>query len=367
MTNLVNASNKVETLIKLCCLGDAVTGIDVDLDQEVIALGLQHGVGAWCYTTLTINEPQLANDALLLPWKKLYIQTSIKYQQKLKIFTQIQQLFANENIPLIALKGMALASGLYQDEGVRPMGDMDLLVPEGEGIRALNILLKAGAQMTVVPRSALHEQVHSHVRAIMFQGVLIEIHQRLFSLGSAFYIDSINLFKHSVSITKQGVCLQTLSDTYMGYHLVAHAAANIAGGGLRLGWLVDVAVLWNRVDDKIKYMLDILTFKPQRKNEMIRIFQMASLFLPTQSHTILFDEPIPKQELLKDIGGLMTVCKVEEKHRVINLMQIFKTPGLNKKMRLLWREFFPVAEYMRFRYKVTSVSPWLYLKRIFRL
>ncbi|WP_185957389.1 nucleotidyltransferase family protein [Saccharicrinis carchari] len=352
----------METLIKLCWLGNTTTGVDANIDQDIIALGLQHGVGAWCYSRLISIDSKYANDELLLPWKKLYIQTSIKYQQKLKVFTQIKKLFLKDNISVIALKGMALASGVYKDEGVRPMGDMDLLVPEGEGMRALQILLKAGAQMTVVPRSVLHEEVHSHVRAILFHGILIEIHQRLFSMGGTFYIDSIDLFEHSINITKQGVNLQILSDLHMGYHLVAHAASNIVGGGLRLGWLLDVALLWNQVADKNKYMLDVLAVKPCLKKEMTRVFYMASLFLPNLNRSVLFEE----KEVLQDISSLMIVSKVEEKHRVINIVEILRTPGLDKKMKLLWREFFPVAEYMRYRYKTHTVTPWLYFKRIFR-
>lgn len=367
MISKLGDNDKEKRLIKLCRLGDNASDMLTEIDQEVIDLGLLHGVGAWCYTKLVLKGSHQNNDSLLLPWKKLYIHTSIKYQQKLKLFTQIQNLFAKENIPVIALKGMALASGLYRDEGVRPMGDMDLLVPEGEGMHALNILLKAGAQMTVVPRSALHEQVHSHVRAILFHGVLIEIHQRLFSMGSSFHTDNIDLFKHNINITKQGVRIKTLSDTHMGYHLVAHAAANIAGGGLRMGWLLDVALLWNKAEDKRKYMHDVLAIKPRRKNEMIRIFDMASLFLPYQSRAVLFDEPLREEQLLMDISSLMTVNGVEEKHRVINLVQILRTPGLGNKIKLFWREFFPVAEYMRYRYKTQSVTPWLYLKRVFRM
>ncbi|HEX2576232.1 MAG TPA: nucleotidyltransferase family protein [Aquihabitans sp.] len=59
-------------------------------------------------------------------------------------------------VPVLVLKGMALATTAYADLGRRPMHDIDLLVPEDRIGRALDLLLAAGwvaADGTSIPRS----------------------------------------------------------------------------------------------------------------------------------------------------------------------------------------------------------------------
>jgi hypothetical protein len=67
----------------------------------------------------------------------------IRREQQLK---SILQMFAEEDIDVIPLKGAALLESVYKRIGLRYMGDVDLLVRNGDFIQASRILIDLGLQ-----------------------------------------------------------------------------------------------------------------------------------------------------------------------------------------------------------------------------
>jgi hypothetical protein len=356
----------VRKLLVLCSLKNTInyTG---QIDNTLTELGIQHGIGAWCYYRYKQGVLVLNKNTALERWKKLYLVTSIQNQHKLRVFNEIQQLLKNENITTVALKGTALANHLYPDEGLRPMGDLDILVPEGDGIKALNTLLKAGAKMGYVPRSALHEQVHSHIRTILFKDVLIEIHQRLFSKGNPFYISTNDCYDHLINISKKEIDIFILNNLYTAYHLIAHAASNIESGGLRLSWLVDIALLLLKQDNPAKFINQVLQLNLKTKNKLLTVLKMTALLLPPQiQQSLLKETQIVNSE--EELYYWMKKRDIKQIHKIVNLKEIIHTPGLKNKATLLLREFFPTREYMLQWGKGKENRLWrLHIKRLLKL
>jgi hypothetical protein len=107
--------------------------------------------------------PQLhANIANHLPTdiaatlKKARIETLVRSQARLSELPSLASCLGQAGIPLLALKGAALAPTYYQDIGCRPFDDLDLLVPEDDVHEAIKALTAQGWQAAVVP------QAHSH-------------------------------------------------------------------------------------------------------------------------------------------------------------------------------------------------------------
>jgi len=356
-------TDDVETIIELCQLSNDTVEYTGELTPSVIQTATHNGVAAWIYNRHKSGNISGLKDGQLEAWKSVYFINTIKYQQYLAVYAKIQDLLTQNNIPVLALKGMALASDLYHDDGLRPMSDIDVLVPEGKGTEALDVLLNSGcAQTMVVPRSSAHEQVDAHVRAITIDGVMVEIHQRLFSQGSVFYLKNIDRFKGAVSIHKQGIDVQRMNDVLMGYHLVAHAIKGIKMGGLRLGWLLDIALLFKKVDDHQALMEAIIQMKPAQKKELQNLMQMALLFLPAEQQS----KELNRSKAIQSIAFLMEEKDMGPKHRLINFFQLLNSPGLKTKAKLVWREFIPQKEYMVFRYQSDQKeSVWrLYIRRL---
>ena len=362
--NKTIAVEKLEIIIELCRLNDEIQDFKRELTPSVQQIAVQNGVAAWIYSRGKNGLISGIDSNQLKLWKSVYFQNTIQFQKYLSVFKKVNDQLQKHGIPLLALKGIALASQLYTDEGLRPMGDIDILVPEGKGLEALGILLRNGAQQLAVPRSVVHEQTDAHVRAISVDGIMVEIHQRLFSKGSVFYLKDTDRFQHCVRICKQGVVMYRMNDVLMAYHLVAHVIKGIRMGGLRLGWLLDIALFLKPIKDRDAFIISVLNVKPSQRKELKQLIDMALLFLPDK---LQINEDSKKQ-VLKKIVRLMEEKDFGAKHRFINLYHLCSVPGLSTKAQLLWREFFPERQYMVFRYRSKANEPlWrLYLKRLVR-
>jgi len=356
--------SELKALIELCKLNDTAQKFKGEITPSLQQIASKNGVAAWIYKRYKSGLLKELDDAHMSQWKSVYFNNTILYQKYLQVFNKVQVLLKEKGIPLIGLKGIALSSELYSDEGLRPMSDIDILVPEGKGSEALEVLLMNGGKQTVVPRSEIHEQIDAHVRAIKVDGILVEIHQRLFSVGSVFYLKNTDRFSNSVSIEKQDIVIERLNDKLMAYHLVAHAIKGIQMGGLRLGWLLDIALLIKPIENKEAFIQSVLSIKPKHKKALREIFNMALLFIPDQALT----DTTQYEKVLAKICHLMEEKDLSAKHRLINLFHLVNVPGFKSKIKLIWHEFFPQKSYMNYRYQTQAKeSLWrLYAKRLIR-
>ncbi len=351
---------QIEQLIDLC----SAHLWQGEVDEQLSLLAIHNGVAAWCYWRLQNGHIKGVNESVLKQWKSVYFQNTLQFQRNFAAFLKAKSILEQYDIPLLALKGIALASGLFADDGLRPMSDVDILVPEGQGKLALEILLKEGAVPLVVPRSSVHEDVDAHVRAIKVDGVMLEVHQRLFTLGSVYHTPQIDFFEHTKTYRKYDQEVKCLDDEAMVYHLVAHLQKGMQIGGLRLGWLLDIALILQGVEKLDTFIEKVITFKPDQRESLLEVFKMALLFMPEAQTEIAID----RQALIDRITWLMQEHDQHKLHRFVNLQQLIKVPGLSRKMQLVWYEFFPQKAYMKYRYGAeTNLSVCkMYLKRIFR-
>ncbi|MCU4155585.1 nucleotidyltransferase family protein [Carboxylicivirga sp. A043] len=354
----------VKSAIELSRIQDVALDVKEPVSDELMRFCNDNGLGAWCFAQCQQKALSGVGEAALSNWKSVYFLNTINYQRYLAVFNKISKYLSEAGIPVIALKGIALASHLYKDDGLRPMGDIDILVPEGMGMKALEVILQTEAEPLFVPRSPYHEQSDAHVRGVKVDGIMVEIHQRLFSLGSDYYTRNVDFFTHTVEIEKQGIKLKQLDAIWMGYHLIAHAVKGIEMGGLRLGWLLDIALLIHSQQEEHSFLKDIFAIKPEKKKEMQSVIDMALLLLPNQ----VMSQGHNVDCMIDRIAQLVQNDDHSKSYRWINLRQLLKVPGFSTKVKLLWYEFFPQKAYMRFRYQGNKNEPlWrIYIKRIIR-
>lgn len=93
--------------------------------------------------------------------KKLRLESLVRNNVYLKELQELAFLFAQESLPILALKGAALAPLYYKDIGCRPMGDLDVLVREHDLRKAIDLIIengwtavmdKSGQQQYITPR-----------------------------------------------------------------------------------------------------------------------------------------------------------------------------------------------------------------------
>lgn len=80
--------------------------------------------------------------------KGAFVETWVRTQQLLEALEAVLAAFQSEGIPVVVYKGAALALGTYPRLGLRPMVDIDLLVPPSAAGEGLRILEGLGARRT---------------------------------------------------------------------------------------------------------------------------------------------------------------------------------------------------------------------------
>jgi hypothetical protein len=160
------------------------------------------------------------------------------------------------------LKGAALAASLYPNLALRPMCDLDLLVPADGLERAVQAVVELGYRR-LVPEMApgLDRQARYHVALSGGpQGqVSVELHWRLVAGEADWRSPPVEWFwRQTESWTMQqpdGRILSALQlrPTAHLLYLAAHLAFQHGGGSSRLGWLYDLHLILARRGDQLDW------------------------------------------------------------------------------------------------------------------
>lgn len=166
-------------------------------------------------------------------------------------------------IPLVVLKGAYLARAVYGDPALRPMGDMDLLVPRADLERAGRILLELGYSPENHPELEKAYANNHHLLPFQKEGSReIELHWSIDALGipragaapvSPFALSMDEVWARVQPAGIPGAGLLALSPEDLVLHLCLHASFH-HGFNIKLhhlcdiGWVARRGVDWDRVE-----------------------------------------------------------------------------------------------------------------------
>lgn len=137
------------------------------------------------------------------------------------------------------LKGAALAYCVYDDPGVRPYADVDLLVPSADFDRAIALLTADSARrVRGEPRPGFVRRFGKSVELIRSDGISIDLHRSLAPRAWAVLIDADAMFDSRVRFTVAGRDFCGLGPAERFIHASFHAT--VGSGSLRLLSLRDV-------------------------------------------------------------------------------------------------------------------------------
>lgn len=165
------------------------------------------------------------------------------------------KLLADAGIPAIALKGAFLAFHAYPDPALRPLRDLDLLVPEDRAVEAFDLLVAHGATQCNPGETRLEFalKVDAHHLPILWTPSgfgKIEVHRHIQKINgvraaerNAMLVEA--LWAHAVEAPVAGTPIRFPAPTDLLLHLVMHAAYDhiLNNGPLVLS---DIAVLLRR-------------------------------------------------------------------------------------------------------------------------
>jgi hypothetical protein len=236
-------------LILLTCLGYAsvatkterLARVSADEWKQVVTLARQHGVSQLlyhCLKPLAVTLPgqmagELKRDYLVLAHRNICL-----YQALSKLL----RLLREKNIAVIVLKGAYLAEAVYDNIGLRGMGDIDLLVRKGDLKRIEQELLALGGVPEDCNRVIAHDNHHFAYRLLDI-GIRVEFHWTLHAMDSV-QKDIDGLWSRAQSVTGAQTQIQALSPEDLLLHLCLHMAQHAHEMNIRM--LCDISEVVRR-------------------------------------------------------------------------------------------------------------------------
>ena len=174
-------------------------------------------------------------DHPLLPIvRSLYCRSLYRNRLLLHRGLAVVKALSREGISCLLLKGAALGLGYYPHLGERPMGDIDILVPDKTAPESVHAVMKAGKAMNLRDR-ALH--AHTYLDR---DGLEYDIHWHLLP-ELAYAGSSRTLWERAETIPLERENWLTLCPEDHVFHILAHGlrVSNV----LPLRWIVDTATV----------------------------------------------------------------------------------------------------------------------------
>jgi len=326
--------------------------------QIVLDFSVKNGTAPLLYKTIKENHfADCVPENIFKALKINYIQTASVNTKAFEAFKIVLEAFNEKGIKTVLLKGMASAEFIMHDNGLRPMGDIDIIVPPESLLDAENILFSLGYTNDKPYKS--HKlrtlNIHNHLNAFKKDYVKIELHWDLSSVhhiyrlptGSLWqYLDEVDFLGSTAYILKHEANIQ-----YLSLHTISHFRKK----RIRLNSFIDIAALINQHKDINwdQIIENTLLWHIERPvYSMLRIlYQYFNCPIPTY---VLNSIESPEMITNTDFELFLN-----EENELIS----FKTPsnyikkithikGFGNKIRYMWAELFPSKAYIKHEYKL---------------
>jgi hypothetical protein len=216
-----------------------------DLDWSwMLYTALQHGVMPLLYRNLCAVGPEAVPHTVLAQLKGLFHANALHHWWLAAELCTLVQLLAAHEIPAIPYKGPVLAATVYGDVALRQSGDLDLVMPKRDLLRAKALLMTHGYQPWVAMTEA-QERLHLQTRYFynmvhLKTGVVIDVHWTFTSRHWSFPINLGRLWREREYVSLADTQVPSFRPEDVLLLLCAHGAKHYWS---RLGWLCDIAEL----------------------------------------------------------------------------------------------------------------------------
>jgi hypothetical protein len=265
---------------------------------------------------------------------------------------------AAAGVPVVLLKGAALAESVYENLAVRPVGDFDLLVRHQDMSTALDVLAALGYEPASAEAHAGDALAYENEVALTKPGeaaCLLELHWSLFD--SPYYQHKMPmdwLWQSALPMQIGPVSTLMLGPEAQVLHLCGHLLLHHgSGGNFSPMWLYDVAAVIASYGERIDW------------DEVLERAQAYDLVLPLQRVLLrVSDEwqvplPIgllerlrglrPSRDEVRVFGQLTAVRRPVAQRFWADLTGI---PDWRARVRFAWNNLFPSPLYMQRRYSI---------------
>lgn len=330
--------------------------------DELIRQSRRHSVTPLLYHRIKAIDPTPGIPAQVMQeLRKIYLLSAESNIKRYNELSKWLRLIQNDGIPVIVLKGAALAELVYPNIALRPMFDVDLLIKAEDFWRIDEMLSGAGFKSD---KRILLSKRHIHwVRhiAYMSKAIHLELHPKIYELPNLRpWADVAHAKIASVDTLILGpedlllhACIHLLDHLYIR-----------GDSSARLIWWCDVAILLEFYQEKLNWDYVVSVVKEHEvEASMHRVLratsEWAGSYVPAE-----FLSQLEGDSVVVSINDIMNQVQVQspKTDSLLSYMPFMSgIRSISDRIYHIFRSFFPCREYMMDRYALkTSNSVYFY-------
>lgn len=329
----------------------------------LIDMATRHGVASLLYQRL--KAPTLvgrAPDGVLERLRGLYLNTAAC---NVRLYEELRALLlalGAAGIPILVLKGAYLAANVYRNIALRPMGDIDILVPKTAARDALKILKNTGYELHL---PATEEAIPFFGKDMVLKKegchFPVEVHWTL--TDHEIIINMDELWKRHQSTSIEGVEGAILSFEDFLLHICLHASYHHEFN-ISLMALYDITFFIEQFQKELSWdrFCHHISIHECSKGIYLILYlakELAGANVPSKILEILKPTSLSK--------AMITAAKYRILHGQdsaaaysINLISLWTSGSSIEQFRIIWRRLFPSRQEMSYMYPIPPGSLILY-------
>ena len=160
--------------------------------KKIYQFAIMNGVAGFVFKNA--KQLDLLTGNVINDLQRSYRQTALKNMLALKETLEVLKLLSENNIPVVPLKGAFASDMLFNDLGIYPSGDIDILVHPSDLLRSKGLLCSKGGFSPVIEISE-NDLLNNHYHLNLKKYMLLEIHwnlvKRYFSIPADFWWETV--------------------------------------------------------------------------------------------------------------------------------------------------------------------------------
>jgi hypothetical protein len=334
--------------------------------SDIVTASQRHGLTGLLWRAIETlgraDVPSAAAELLQDTYRRSALSQALAYRELESLMGEC----ARASIPLLVLKGAALARTLYSEPPLRPFGDLDVLIPQGEAHHLREMLIARGLRQVEM---ALGFNLDYYGEMAFFatraSDLMIDLHWELAAPG--YYRRRMDVgwfWENTEEFVVGAQRARRLNPTAQLMHLALHAGLHHQDN-LRLIWLYDIALLVTRRGKDIHWQAaDEYARRTSLARPLRAMLDAAhsqwGVTLPQEAMTRFHPSPWAWRE--RAVYAVTTARHPEARA----LSDAMSAPGMGQKLELVREQLFPTAAYMREHYGVTNdaLLPFYYARRV---
>jgi hypothetical protein len=331
-------------------------------------LAVNHGLAPLLFKRLKESDARAGVPADA--WERLRLAYFASACRNMRLYRELRTVLRclrSSGIKVIVLKGAYLAEAVYGDVALRPMCDVDLMVPRAELPRAQAVLLDIGGVHEQSEDIESRCRTRFHLPQVVIRDLAIELHWTIVFPTGSVTVDSTGLWDRARPATIAGVEVLALSPEDLLLHLCLHFCYLHRLAGLRPFY--DIAETIHRFRGEMDWPQVAHSAREWRASRYVGLtLHLAGSVLGTGVPDDVLERLVPgglDQRILETARQF--VLAQTDYRQWMPLSDALGAKSLGDKVKLPWKRVFLSRDEMAAIYPASRDSRHLYFYYALRL